>query len=218
MKIELTTRFSLPLIIVCLGLKYCCAQTYIGASIGVDYSKIEEQYNSVGFRILESGFEHRSMLLGIRVEKPVLNSFFVSLQSQYSSKKVGATDRGFVPFKGLEIKNIRSSLQLNWMPITSLSFGAGFSCNYIIDISKIRAGNSNEKMSGKVKEAGIGLSIGYIYKHFLIEFDYINGLGIIGLDEESKIIKPIDTFGVSIHYMIKVLEKRKGSKVNCPRL
>jgi hypothetical protein len=204
--------------IFCVGLDYCNAQTYIGASLGVDCSKVEERFNDVGFKIVEPGFSHKSLLFGLRIEQSISNSFFISLQSQYNKKIVGATDRGFLPLDELELKCIKSSLRLNWMPLNSLNLGIGFHNNYISEINRIDNGIVQYKISGRVKEIGIGFCIGYIYKHFFLEFEYANGLNIVGSYEKSKSIKPIDSFGISLHYMIEAIERRKGKKVNCPRI
>ncbi|MBI1226064.1 MAG: hypothetical protein GC192_12585 [Bacteroidetes bacterium] len=202
----------------CLGLIYCSSQTYIGVSLGLDYSKVEEQFNDVGFRILEPGFSNKSMLFGLRVEQSIGNSFFLSLQSQYNKKTVGATDRGFLPLDALEFKCIKSSLRFNWVPMNALNLGIGLHNNYISEINRVDNGNVQYKISGKVKEVGIGFSIGYIFKHFFLEFDYANGLGIVGSYENSKSVKPIDSFGLSLSYMIEVIKRSKGKKVNCPRI
>lgn len=197
------------------------SQTYVGAFISIDYSKVVEEENSTGFRIIESGFKNKSIAIGTQLEQQISNSFYFTLLSGLTKKSVSATDGGFVPFSKIEYIKINSAFIFNWIPsskMNSLSIGTGMGYSYIPNINKVRRDKSKEEIFNNRKEIGAIFSLGYLHKHFLFKFNYYQGVKIVGKYEKKNRLKPINSFEFSLGYMLKVFDPKKRKKVNCPRI
>ena len=156
---------------------------------------------------------------GVKIEQKLTHSIFLSLQGTYTKKKVDATDIGFIPFKKLEIKEIKGSLVVNWIPFSTFSIGGGPSLDFIPSINKIRKNGSKEKITEGRRELGGTFFVSYFYKHFLLEVNYYNGFKVVKPSSpRENIIEPIKSFGISLSYIIKVFEKRKGKKSGHQRM
>lgn len=190
----------------------CHSQTNFGISAGVDVAKMKAISNQVGFEILESGYGNRSIVGGLRIEQKLNNSFFLSLRGLYTKKKVDATDNGIVPFKSLEIKEIKMDIALNWVPYSTFSIGAGLSQDFMTSINKIRLNDTKEEITGGRRELGSVFYAGYFFKNFLLEATYYNGYKVTKTIRKTNSIEPIKSFGISLSYMLRVFDKRKGKE------
>ncbi len=190
----------------------CLSQTNFGISAGVDVAKMKAISNQGGFEILESGYGNRSIVGGLRIEQKLNNSFFLSLRGLYTKKKVDATDNGIVPFKKLEINEIKMDIALNWVPYTTFSIGAGLSQDFMTSINKIRLNDSKEEITGGRRELGSVIYAGYFFKNFLLEATYYNGYKVTKTIRKTNRIEPIKSFGISFSYMLRVFDKRKGKE------
>jgi hypothetical protein len=168
--------------------------------------------NQGGFEILESGYGNRSIVGGLRIEQKLNNSFFLSLRGLYTKKKVNATDNGFVPFKRLEINEIKMDIALNWVPYSTFSIGAGLSQDFMTSINKIRINDSKEEITGGRRELGSVLYAGYFFRNFLLEVNYYNGYKVTKTIRKTNRIEPIKSFEISLSYMLRVFDKRKGKE------
>lgn len=210
--------FSIVAILILVEPPPCFSQTNFGVSTGVDFAQIRAVPNQVGFEILETGFGSESLFGGLRIEQKVSTFIFLSLQGTYTKKKIDATDRGFVPFKRLEYKEIKTSFAVNWIPFSTFSVGGGISHGFIPSISKIRNDDSKEEITGGRREFGGIFYVSYFHKDFLLELSYYHGLDVVGTTRKSNRIEPIKAVGISLSYIIKVFEKHKDKKSSHPRI
>jgi|JRYF01.1.fsa_nt_gb hypothetical protein len=204
-------NFILVSILILVDPLYCFSQTNLGISLGVDFAEIRAAPNQVGFEILENGYSSESLFWGLRIEQKVSTSIFLSLQGTYTKKKIDATDKGFVPFKRLEYKEIKTSFAVNWIPFSTFSVGGGMSHSFIPSVKKIRNIEPEEITGGRREFGGI-VYISYLYNDFLLELNYYHGLDVVSTTRKSNSIEPIKAVGVSLSYIFRVFEKRKGKK------
>ncbi len=195
------------------------AQTYIGPTVGLDFSSIKEKPNDILFEVFDNGYSNKTFFYGLRIEQQLNNRISLALKGNYTKKEVNALINNFIPMKGFEFEYYRSSLTANWSVFNNWAIGIGPTYHWIKDIQQvtINAGIKAPYMGDK-REYGGTFTIGFKHWNFLFELNYNKGFKLIEQKDDSGLLKPINSFGVSINYMIRVLNWGKGKKVYCPKL
>jgi len=214
------SRFIFPLIAILILVESpsCFSQTNFGVSLGVDFAEIRAVPNQVGFEILETGYGSKSLFGGLRIEQQVSTSIFLSLQGTYTKKKIDATDRGFVPFDWLEFRKIDVAFAVNWIPVSTLSIGGGISHGFIPSVNKVLRGGTKDEITRGRREIGGIFYASYLYREFLLEASYYAGFKVLNPSNESNTLESMNSIGISLSYIIRVFENRKGKKSSHPRI
>lgn len=197
---------------------YPYSQTFIGPSLGIDLAEIKEEPNDVFFEVFDKGYSVESFYYGLRIEQRLSNTLSLTLQGNCTKKKVNALIYNFVPMKGFEFNYFRSSLSLNWSVLNNWMFGIGPTYHSITNINQLTK-NGNIKapyMDNKNEYGGVFL-LGFKYWNFLFELSYRRGINVSSTHDESELLKPINSIGISVNYMIKVFGRKKGKAVYCPK-
>ena len=72
--------------------------------------------------------------------------------------------------------------------------------------------DSKEEISGGRREYGAVFNISYFYRSLMLEATYFKGFNKIKTSRKSNVIMPINSFGISLSYIIKVFDKRTDKK------
>ncbi len=183
--------------------------------MGVDFAKMKAIPSTNYFTPFKEGYHSESFSFGFKVEQQLSYSTFLSLTSVYSEKMEGVWDRGFIPIRYIEFKIIDNSVQFNWMLHRLFHFGAGPYLRYIPKTYIYRGFEHTyflklETNSNRT-DLGARFKVGYFYKNFLLETYYNQGIVTL-TGEEKASFKPLNSFGISLSYMFKILNKKQKSR------
>jgi hypothetical protein len=193
----------------------CWPQSFIGATIGVDFAKIEETDSTSlcvygnDFNVSNNGFSVRSAIFGIQGEKHLSEKFSISINLLYTRKKMEASNCFFVPIEGVKLNSFSGIVAGKWYPVDYLYVGVGVSFSYLSNVrSYIHTGTEYQIELENKKKYGHLLTLGLRYKNFLIGPYFINGLNI-GKKPTNVDLKPIDSYGFSLSYLLRVSKEKK---------
>lgn len=191
------------------------SQSFIGATIGIDFAKIEETDSTHlciygdDFDIFNKGFSVRSAVYGIQGEKHLSRKFSIAINLLYTKKEMDASNCFFVSIEGLKLNSFSGTVSGKWYPVDYLYVGTGVTFSYLSNVrSYIHTGTEYQIELENKKKYGHLLTLGVRYKNFLIGPYFVNGLNI-GKKPTSADLKPIDSFGFSLSYMFKVSKEKK---------
>lgn len=194
------------------------SQSFIGVTVGYDFAKIKQTESTQpfvndGFVIWNKGFSARSMFYGIQGEKNLSQKFSIAINLLYNKKEVDATNGYLVPIEGIKFNSYSGIVAGKWYPLQFLYISTGLSFSYLSKVrSYIHTGTEYPIELANKKKYGHLLSIGLQYKGVLIGPYFINGLNI-GKKTKDVDLKPIDSYGFSLSYLLRVSkEKNKPNK------
>lgn len=194
------------------------AQTFLGATIGRDFSQIHEKPNDILFEVYDRGYSSRSWFYGLKVEQKLSKDLGLSIQGIYTKKEVDALIYNFAPMKGFEFSLFRTTISLNKTFLNNFSVGLGPSYSLLYNINQVtQNGGLRAPLMNDKREIGGAFIVGIKYWNLLLELNYNIPLVPSGGEDEEYSIKPIKSFGISINYMLRVIGSNRGSKIYCPR-
>ncbi|MBK9983682.1 MAG: hypothetical protein IPP15_15105 [Saprospiraceae bacterium] len=199
----------------CTIVVYC--QTYISPTIGIDYLKMESIRESHILHLIDNGYSNNSPIYGVKIKRIISKSIFISVASNYASKKVNADSDNFASIYGIKFNYIKNNLSFNYR-LPNWFIGVGFSFNMLNNIRFILNNNNTfDSFTNNLTESDLRLSVGGIFKKFDLEFYYYSGLSSVNDKRGTLFLKPLASLGMQLSYNIKVLDKqRKEKRIKCP--
>lgn len=193
------------------------AQTSIGPLIGYEFSTIMTYDNYSHFSISEEPLSINNPLYGLKIEQKLTDRHRISLQGNFSRKKLSIWTSEFVPVDRAEMDAYRISLCYKHA-MNNVYFTIGPYVDLIRNARDYQAESDiiHSRIPG-FEEYGILTSVGYGYKN--IGFEIFCYYGISELKKETFFInhKPFFSIGASISYLFKLSFKSNGKKVVCPK-
>jgi hypothetical protein len=192
----------------------CWSQSFLGATVGVDYAKIKQTeatqpFKDDGFVIWNEGYSVRSLFYGIQGEKHLSKKISIAINLLYTKKEMGASNGFFIPIEGIKFNSFSGTVSGKWYPVDYFYFGTGVSFSYLSNVrSYIKIGTEYQIELENKKKYGHLISLGFRYKNFLIGPYFVNGLNI-GKKSDNVDLNPIDSFGFSLSYMLKVSKEKR---------
>lgn len=192
----------------------CWSQSFIGATVGVDYAKIKQTKatrpaRDNGFVIWDEGYSVRSLFYGIQGEKYLFKDFSIAITLLYTKKEMGATMLSIIPMVGMKLNSYSGTVIGKWYPFDYLYIGTGMSFSYLSNVRiYTEIGTEYQIELDNKKKYGHLLTFGVRYRNFLIGPYFINGLNI-GEKSGHVDLKPIDSFGFSLSYLLRVSKDKK---------
>jgi hypothetical protein len=132
------------------------------------------------------------------------------LQLSYTKKEFAASTFTLIPAKAMELKSFKGVLALYWFPIRNWHIGPGFTMNYIADVTYIypHVISKGPFPVANKKEPGALLATGYRYKNMLAEIFFNKGFST-KKQADFVDLRPINSFGFSLSYLLRVSKKKK---------
>ena len=212
MKNVIKTLVTLCLSIICLN---AFSQTYVGAYYGRSWSRIERQPSDLfQFQLShiqpENGYQNDSPLYGVRIDQALSDKFIFSFSGYTTRKLISYSDFGIVGLTHFKFNSSGGSIVLNHQPISNffLGFGGSYSRLHKLKIGKssVDAWNDVPKKYN-VHSFGLVFSSSFRFKGFLLEARWIKGGNTFGEFDANMFIKNMDSFELTIGYMLKVFGK-----------
>lgn len=210
-----------------LSLSFICnssfSQTYLTPSIGYDFMSmksifIEPDFHA--FEVLSPPYSIDGLQYGLEIEQSIFNGISASANLCYTKRKVDAITYGFAPYDGFKFSSWRGNISLSYKIANFMSISAGYDYNQLKNVTYTRRERSYTTRSGpSMIDRGLNVSIRGYWKN--IEFKGYFHKGINSNISDSPLelsIKPINYFGVSLGYRIKIINAfKKGKKAECPK-
>jgi hypothetical protein len=187
------------------------AQSYFAISLGRDlgqYRELEDKYmNYQDFWVEDHSYASKSMFYAISGEKNISKKFSLNLNLSFTKKEVEISTEALVKICGIRFSSFRSMLSLKLRPNNYWYTGSGFVLHYLSNFRDYNIyGNENPFYIETYKKFGAVIYAGATYKNFFFEPYLIQGFWTF---KRSKTVdlRPINSFGVSLGYRIRVSKK-----------
>ncbi len=193
---------------------YSDAQSYLGFNIGIDYAQIRAVgsiHPSVGdLFINDNDFSARGLFFGISGEQHLSKKISISVNFAYTKKDFGIQYGDIIYADKMSFRYYRSTIAGKWYPYKYAYFGTGLSLGYVSDV-KIYYTNGEAVSYQHIenhKKYAVPFLFGLTYKNVLLEPYYLLGFNT-EKQSNKKDIKPINSIGISLSYLIQVSKKRR---------
>jgi len=212
-------KILILLITFTIQVQFLSSQTYFGIGIGYDFAIIKkgedvsEEYGDL-FIVNNKNIIGGGGINFIIEQHLSKNSFLAISGSVFTRRDAPANWLGvFVPPKSLGLSMWQVDIMYKFEFLKKIYGGIGPSIKFNSvkinfatitgDVSYIFPNNTSYN---------VHFLLGYNYKHFLWELNFQKGL--IFREDYSYFIKPIDGIGISMTYLFKMPNKKKGRKLN----
>jgi hypothetical protein len=184
------------------------SQTYVAFLGGYDFANISD-YDSISIwetnlTIRENGFSIESPCIGIRLQKILTKEFSISVISDYTHKRLKATNLyGIAQFEAISFNYFRNNIAINYK-LNDYNLGVAGCYNFINSLNYIYVNGAKDKFNTSTHESGIKIFGSWEYKKFELEIYYYSGFDSVN-DESNKLHwKPIKAIGLLILYNLQL--------------
>ncbi|MCF8246159.1 MAG: hypothetical protein K9J37_15860 [Saprospiraceae bacterium] len=201
----------------------CPAQTFIKAMAGVDFAKMQGKPNPQNdlYKIYDKGYSVESLSFGLGVEHKLSEAFSMLLLTYYTNKNISAEfcENCIAQERGFAFSYYRTTLA----PILTVKenwyVGLGSSMNLINKVNVVYKSKTRGASSENKLEYGSIFLVGFKYSNFTAELSYHRGFKMDEkVDNPRFLFEPVNSFGLHFGYKFKIMNKRKGGRVDCPKL
>ena len=237
-----TKIFAILIFIFVINFK-SFSQTYVGLTIGADFSTIHPKYivdQHIFYTVYRyNTYKFSSFSPGIIIEQKLGKYFSLDINSSITKKKLEITKEQNIhiieiPYFDYKFTYIKNSICLKIYPISYFYIGVGgnynFSDNFVYTFG---SGGKSESYIGDFEEFGWLFSCGFRYNNFFIDANFskpeknihylkggiskfING----PFNFTNSSLKPIDSYMIQFGYLFKIINAPKferGNSVKCPK-
>ena len=231
-----TKIFAILIFIFVINFK-SFSQTYVGLTIGADFSTIHPKY-IVDQHIFYTAYRYNtykysSFSPGIIIEQKLGKYFSLDINSSITKKKLEITKEQNIhiieiPYFDYKFTYIKNSICLKIYPISYLYIGVGgnynFSDNFVYTFG---SGGKSESYIGDFEEFGWLFSCGFKYNNFFIDANLSNSesnilylredfnnrklcqIGSYCYNFELSSLKPIQSYRIQFGYLFKIINAHK---------
>jgi len=196
-------------------------QTYLGISVGYDYTQINKGKNVkdegvYDLYLLEDKYLAGSYFAGIMAEQQLSPKSYLSLNLSYYAKKDAPANwiGVFAPARALRINLFRIKTLFKQEILDNFHVGAGLGVGFNTVRVVYKSGNAYEidDLIPKNISYDSHFVVGYNYRHFLWELGYQKGLGY--QKDYSYFVRPMNAFNLTMSYLFKMPSKNKKKNRN----
>ena len=211
--------------VISLSLSFVCnssfSQTYLTPSIGYDFMSMESVFiepDFHGFEVLSSSYSIDGLQYGLEIEQTIHNRLSTSAHLCFAKRKVDASMYGFVPIDGFVFDSWRGNISLNYRIFSYLTIGIGYDYNQLSDLTYTFREQTYSKFKPLMIDQGLNVSIRGCWKNIELKGYFHKGMNSNISDSPHELsIKPINYFGVSLGYRIKIINSfKRAKKAECP--
>lgn len=212
-------------LILTLSLSYICnssfSQTYLTPSIGYDFTSMESVFiepDFHGFEVLSPPFSIKGLQYGLEIEQTIYDRLSASFYLSYARRQVEASIYSPISLDGFKFDYWRGNMSLNYGIISYLTIGIGYDYNQIRDLTYTFREQVYSKFRPLMIDQGLNVSIRGYWKNIELKGYFHKGMNSNTSDSPLELsIRPINYFGVSLGYRIKIINSfKRGKKAECP--
>ena len=197
------------------------SQTFIGVSVGGEYTSLEPGYRQPPFPKYypdEIGVEtSMSFNYGLRLEQYFTEKYSIVISGFYTNKNFHSlSPDAFLPahLEDNSIKKQEYALVFNKEILNKLYLGIGGSYSTLNEWKRYEMILGDNK-----REYGGIINVYYRYRNFVAELRYNHGLLLKERPEDKLVfMRPTRSLSLSVSYLFQVLGpiKRNGKAMDCP--
>lgn len=171
-----------------------------------------------GFEVVNQPYSIKGLQYGFEIKQTIYNRFSTSVYVSFAQRKVDAFMYGFVPIDGFKFNNWRGNVSFNYQIVNYLSIGIGYDYNQLKEFIYTFRGQTYSKFRPLMIDQGLNVSIRGYWKNIELKGYFHKGTNSNISDSPLELsIRPINYFGVSLGYRIKIINSfKKGKKAECP--
>lgn len=238
-----TKIFAILIFIFVINFK-SFSQTYVGLTIGADFSTIHPKYivNQKiyinAYKYLEYKFSNFSP--GLIIEQKLGKYFSVDINSSFTNKelKIANVIPLFVPLNSFYFAYLKNSIEIKVYPASFFYLGIGKTYNRSYNFRYASGNGDDGVVVGDFEEFGWLFSCGFKYNNFFIDANLSNSesnilylredfnnrklcqIGSYCYNFELSSLKPIQSYRIQFGYLFKIINAPKferRSSVKCPK-
>jgi len=197
------------------------SQTYLTPSLGYDFMSMKSVFIAPdfhGFEVLNSPYSINGLQYGLEIEQIIYDRLSASAHLCFAQRSVDASNYGFIAYDGFNFKNWRGNISINYQINNCLNIGFGYDNNKLMDFEHTLRNLTFPMSRSLIIDKGFNVCIRGYWKN--IEFKGYFHKGINSNISESPhelSIKPINYFGFSLGYRIKIINSfKRDKKTECP--
>jgi hypothetical protein len=190
------------------------AQSYLSILTGVDAANIKGNKSYDWFYVIDDTLSRKSLLLGLRYDCTLSKKLFISASSTVTKYSVDTYTFTFTPILKMDFYQIKNSLNLNYSILKNWYAGVGMCYSYVPYLKTLNAEKDTYHRIYNKHQISINAAMGFIYKRFLLELNYVKGKKNL---YEYNYFRPIDNLGVHAGFMFKLPKVFNKKEVKCPR-
>jgi len=212
-------------LVLTLSLSFICnssfSQTYLTPSIGYDFMSMESVFiepDFHGFEVLSPPYSIKGLQYGVEIEQSIHNRLSASAHLCFGKRKVDASMYGFVPIDGFVSDSWRGNISLNYRIISYFTIGVGYDYNQLRNLTYTFREQTYSKFRPLMIDQGLNVSIRGYWKNIELKGFFHKGMNSNISDSPYELsIKPINYFGFSLGYRIKIINSfKRNKKAECP--
>lgn len=197
------------------------SQTYLTPSIGYDFMSMKSVFIAPdfhGFEVLSSPYSIKGIQYGLKIEQAIYDRLSASVYLSFARRQAEASIYSPISLDGFEFDYWRVNMSINYRIISYLTIGIGYDYNQLRDLTYTFREQTYSKFRPLMIDQGLNVSIQGYWKNIEFKGYFHKGMNSNISDSPLELsIKPINYFGVSLGYRIKIINSfKKGKKAECP--
>lgn len=171
-----------------------------------------------GFEVLSPPYSIKGLQYGLEIEQAIYDRLSASVYLSFARRQAEASIYSPVSLDGFKFNYWRGNISLNYRVISYLSIGIGYDYNQLKDLTYTFHEQAYSKFKSSLMEQGLNVNIRGHWKNIEIKGYFHKGMnGNISDSPHELSIKPINYFGISIGYRIKIINSfKRDKKTRCP--
>jgi len=207
--------------LLCLFCRISFSQTYITPSLGYDFMSMKSVFidpDFHGFEVLSPPYSIKGLQYGLEIEQSIFNGISTSAHLYYAKRKVEASNYGFIASDGFIFNSWRGNISLNYRINNYLTLGIGYDYIKLKDLRHTLRERIFSTFKPQMIDRGLNVNIRGYWKNIEIKGYFHKGINSNISDSSHELsIKPVNYFGFSLGYRIKIINSfKKGKKAECP--
>lgn len=197
------------------------SQTSITPSLGYDFMFMESIFIAPdfhGFEVLSPHYSIKGLQYGLEIEQTIYDRLSASVYLSFAKRQAEASIYSPISIDGFKFDYRRGNISLNYRIINYLSIGVGYDYNQLRDLTYTFREKAYSKFKPLMIDRGLNVNVRGYWKNIEIKGYFHKGINSNISDSSHELsIKPVNYFGFSLGYRIKIINSfKKGKKAECP--
>jgi len=173
-----------------------------------------------GFEVLNSPYSIKGLQYGLKIEQTIYDRLSASVYLSFARRQAEASIYSPISLDGFEFNYWRANMSLNYRIISYLTIGIGYDHNQLRDLTYTFREQKYSKFRPLMIDQGLNVNIQGYWKNIEFKCYFHKGMNSNISDSAHELsIKPINYFGFSLGYRIKIINSFKNDKkAECPTL
>lgn len=170
------------------------------------------------FEVLSPPYSIKGLQYGLEIEQVVYDRLSASIYVGFARRRAEASVYSPVSLDGFVFDHWRGNLSLNYRIVNFLTIGIGYNYNQLRNLTHTFQKQKYDKFKPLMIDQGLNISIRGTWKNIVLKGYFHKGINSNKSDSAYELsIKPINYFGFSLGYRLKILNDFKRSKkAACP--